>query len=86
METRKGSIYTMDGPRQSLAESMEQIRQHTAWLPTDQTWWFGWHELEIALPGELTDVAALPADWAVVHVFGPSMELRWLRRGSARRA
>lgn len=51
------------------------------WLPDAASWWFGWCELEIALPGRLFTESQIPDDWDVVHLFSAYSELRWIRRG-----
>ena len=60
--------------------------QQAALLPTDASWWFGWHELAIQLPGRLQTLQAIDAAWDVIHLFSKQIEMRWLRRGNQRQA
>jgi hypothetical protein len=74
-----GYIYRWEQPQPSLADLVHSLRNQGQ-LPPEQSWWFGWCELEIALPGRLTESTALPAQWDVVHLFSPQVEVRWLRQ------
>ena len=58
--------------------------QQAGLLPATASWWFGWHELAIQLPGRLHDLHTVPTTWDVVHLFSPHVEVRWLRRGDRR--
>ena len=57
------------------------VLRGVGWLPDGASWWFGWCELEIALPGRLSTTSHIPEDWDVVHLFSAQSELRWMRRG-----
>lgn len=62
----------------TLIKALRQV----GWLPDAASWWFGWCELQIALPGRLTGDSAVPTDWDAVHLFSSQAELRWVRRGA----
>lgn len=42
----------------------------------DPCWWFAWNDLEMRLPGQLTQVSELDSDWEVLRIFSPQVELR----------
>jgi hypothetical protein len=79
---RHGYFYGWgDATPPSFPTLIMALRQ-VGWLPDAASWWFGWCELQIALPGRLTGDSAVPADWDAVHLFSPQAELRWVRRGA----
>lgn len=77
---QRGYMYALERPVDSLPTLVSQLQRRDGWLPAAQSWWFGWCELEMRLPGLLTSVAELPTTWEVVHLFSPRLELRWFRR------
>lgn len=81
---RKGYLYQWRGSDPPDLVRIGRELQQVGLLPTTASWWFGWHELAIQLPGRLQDLQAVPTSWDVVHLFSPQIELRWLRRGDRR--
>lgn len=81
-----GYIYALERPSEPLPVIVSQLQEQAGWLPAAQSWWFGWSALEIRLPGLLSSVAELPTNWAVLHLFSPRLELRWLRRAQRHQA
>lgn len=83
-EALHGTIYTqrVESSTEPMSPTMLVVPlQRVQWLPPDATWWFGWCETEITLPGQLDDAAALPTTWDLVQIFSPHCELRRVRRG-----
>ena len=80
----KGYLYQWHGSDPPDLVRIGGELQQAGLLPTAASWWFGWHELAIQLPGRLRDLQAVPATWDVIHLFSPSIEVRWLRRGDQR--
>lgn len=78
---RQGYFYGWEGAVPPALFALISPLRQVGWLPAASSWWFGWCELQIALPGRLTDDGAVPTDWDVVHLFSPQAELRWVRRG-----
>lgn len=77
----RGYLYGWRGNAPPLLPAIGRELQQTGLLPAEASWWFGWHELAIQLPGRLVDLHALPATWDVIHLFSPHIELRWVERG-----
>ena len=79
--TRQGYIYSWEGRLPPLSTSAMTLRE-VGWLREEESWWFAWCELDIALPQQLRDPAALPDDWDALHLFSPHVEMRQIRQGA----
>lgn len=54
------------------------------YVKKEETFWYGWNDLEISLPGVLLDDKFMDEDWDWVSVFTPELELRRMRCGIGR--
>jgi len=77
--TAQGWWLTLHIPKRIVDLVMDL--QKAAIFPKDQTWWFAWNTLNIALPSLLQNATDLEREWDALRVFSSRAELRFGRRG-----
>lgn len=77
----KGTIFHWGKEEHPSLTQVVRELEDVGLFPKRESWWFAWKEVEIKLPGLLTDVNELPTDWDVLHIFSRRAEFRQIRRG-----
>ncbi|HID56590.1 TPA: hypothetical protein EYP37_08680 [Candidatus Poribacteria bacterium] len=71
----KGFVLKAEGETTEIC----QMLMERGMLPSEESFWFAWNEVEILLPRKLNELNEIKGNWDLIRIFSEQIELRTFR-------